>query len=182
MKILEMKNDSFIPILMNLYLTIEVPRRSSPRKEDFELIPSATALSEIGSSRERAARREKKQRNLSLSLGIKQQDLDRGRSHSVDCRRVADRRLTAPRVWMTRNIQDSPSTLTKYSKIVKRIVLENIPREFKRKIDLLDERQYREKRTMLTGRQISCQILSFFDIHKIQGRAMSVADMLNIEL
>ena len=68
------------------------------------------------------------------------------------------------------------------SKIVKRTVLENIPREFKRKIDLLDERQYKEKRTMLTGRQIRCQIFSFFDINNIQGRAMSVADMPNIEL
>ena len=32
------------------------------------------------------------------------------------------------------------------------------PLEFRRKVDLLDEKQYREKRTMLTGRQIMFQI------------------------
>ena len=64
MKICGMKSDSFIPILMNLYLTIEVPRRSSPRKEDFELILSATALSETGSAREKEHPEEKRSREI----------------------------------------------------------------------------------------------------------------------
>ena len=44
------------------------------------------------------------------------------------------------------------------SKLVKDIA--NIfPHEFRREVDLLDERQYREKRTMRAGRQIMFQII-----------------------
>ena len=60
------------------------------------------------------------------------------------------------------------------TKIVKRIV--------KKKIDMLDERQYKERSTVLTGRQIMHQMFSFFDMNKTQGRAMNIADLLNIEL
>ena len=51
-----------------------------------------------------------------------------------------------------------------------------IHHEFRRKIDLIVDRQYTEKRIALTGRQIMDQIFSFFDNKKTHGRTMSMAD------
>ena len=67
------------------------------------------------------------------------------------------------------------------SKIVQGIVKIN-PREFRKKIDVLDERQYGERDTILTGRKIMFQTFSFIDINKTQGRAKGSSDLLNIEL
>ena len=45
-------------------------------------------------------------------------------------------------------------------------IVKIIPHGFMRRIDLLDEKQYKDKRTMLIGRHIMFQIFSFFDINK----------------
>ena len=44
-----------------------------------------------------------------------------------------------------------------------------IPQEFRRKIGRLDEKHYKDKRTMLTSGQIVQQIFSFFEIKQNPG-------------
>ena len=68
------------------------------------------------------------------------------------------------------------------SKIVKRMVKPFLANSLRRKIDLFDERQYDEKRKVLTGRQIMYQVFSVSDINQTHGRAMHLADLVNIEM
>ena len=67
---------------------------------------------------------------------------------------------------------------TLVSKIVKGIA-KIIPKELGRKIDLLVEKYYTEKRTVLTGRQIMYQIFSPFDINKTQEGAEQTCSTLD---
>ena len=59
---------------------------------------------------------------------------------------------------------------------------EDKPSRFHEKIDLLKEKQYKERGTMRTSRQITHQVFSFFDRGKIPGRAISLTDLPNTEL
>ena len=54
--------------------------------------------------------------------------------------------------------------------------------EFKRKIDSLEETQYKNECPRFTGRQIMFQTFSFFNITKTQGHTMNLNDSLNVEL
>ena len=56
-----------------------------------------------------------------------------------------------------------------------------IPADYKRKISLLGETQYKSKRPLLIGRQIMFQVFSFI-INKTQGPTMDLNDLLNGEL
>ena len=67
------------------------------------------------------------------------------------------------------------------SKLVKRLA-KVIPHDLRREIDKLEEKQYKEQHVMLTGRQITLRIFSFFDITKTQGRALGGSDLRNIQL
>ena len=64
------------------------------------------------------------------------------------------------------------------SKIAKGIT-KIIPADFKRKINFLEDTQYKNKRPMLAGRQIMFQIFSFVNINKTQGHPMNLSDLLD---
>ena len=56
------------------------------------------------------------------------------------------------------------------------------PAEFKRRVNYLEETQYKNKRPKLTVRQIMFQIFSFFKINQTQGHTMNLSDLLYVEL
>ena len=61
-------------------------------------------------------------------------------------------------------------------------ILKIILAKFKRKLDVLEETQHKNKRPTLTSRHIMYQIFSFFDINMTQGRTMRLTYLLNIQL
>ena len=61
-------------------------------------------------------------------------------------------------------------------------IMKIIPADLKRKINFLEETQYKSKCPMLTGRQILFQIFSFSNINKTQGHTMNLSYLLNVEL
>ena len=77
--------------------------------------------------------------------------------------------------WITRDSQ-----LTAIKRNLRRWILK-LWKEL-RKSSLLDDKQYKENRTMRPGWQIMLQFFSLFDINKTQGRAVGLTDLLNIEL
>ena len=66
------------------------------------------------------------------------------------------------------------------SKIAKGI-MEIILADFKRKINFLEETQYNNKRSRLSGREIVYPIISFFNINKTKGHTMNWNDLRNVE-
>ena len=57
-----------------------------------------------------------------------------------------------------------------------------IPADVKRKINFLEETQYKNKRPMRTCRQIMFQVCLFFNVCKTHGHTMNLSDLLNVEL
>ena len=66
------------------------------------------------------------------------------------------------------------------SKVAKGI-MKIIPGEFQRKINFLEETQYKNKRPILTDRQSMFQVF-FFIVNKTQEHTMNLSDLLNVEL
>ena len=57
-----------------------------------------------------------------------------------------------------------------------------IPADFKKKINFLEETEYKKRCPMLGERQVMHQNLSFFNINTIQVHTMNLSDLLNVEL
>ena len=60
--------------------------------------------------------------------------------------------------------------------------MKTLPAEFKRKINFLEEAQYKNKRPKLTGRQITFQIFSFINIKKTPRHTTNLSDLLSVEV
>ena len=54
--------------------------------------------------------------------------------------------------------------------------------EFNRRINFLEETQYKNKIPMLTGRQIMYQIFSYFNIKKKSQEPINLSDSMDVEL
>ena len=60
--------------------------------------------------------------------------------------------------------------------------MKTLPAEFKRKINLLEEAQYKNRRPKFTGRQITFQIFSFINIKKTPRHTTNLSDLLSVEV
>ena len=132
--------------------------------------PFSTALSDTRSAADKYLRTGTKQRNSNVNLGRKRRNSVLDSGHYVrflDC-------------------SGSSSTSTRYNS---KLWIQRLPREskiiqadVKRKINFLEENQYKNKRPALTHRYIMYQIFSFFIINTTEEHTMNLNDLLNVEL
>ena len=159
-------------------------------------IPVLQLFRTIARLKKEGVQREKKLKDWSLRIRLKHRATTRGSSF----RRVVMSGSTCPKLaghWPA-ELDQAPSmnnlyhsgfafspTTTDLRLLIRKLpkgIAKILPHEFEMKVDLLDEKRYREHQTVFTSRQIMDQIFSLSDINKNEGRAMGLSELLSVDI